>query len=337
MDSRNYTALSSRDAEQILKRRERVAEAIEAFQADAALQGQRYQGDGEMFGDPLSGTGIYAFTNHSSDRSVRQNSSLSSLSRACTRVVDGRQSLSERQVSFDHNWVSGRSSIHSVRSQHYPANAYLGSEYNTPIGFNPFEPYTGTAVMSQQMAPWSQQANYRVLPANWHQMQMTNPLSPPRLISQPLGRGDPFQTNKRPQTITVIIDAPGSNNTSISSLDGSPDLDDLLVQSILNHSSNGSINSLKGLGITKDLAVPSGNIDQVAKSTDRDEEKVADKNILAPDHYELSSSRQTLTNDEDPFGLVENGSTMEDNDVLRLKSSGGGQGTDSLDVEKRRV
>merc|ERR1719317_197797 len=97
MDSRNYTALSSRDAQQFLKRRERVAEAIEAFQADAALQGQRYQGDGVMFGDPLSGTGIYAFTNHSGDRSVRQNSTLS---RGCTR----RQSLSESQVSFDHNW-----------------------------------------------------------------------------------------------------------------------------------------------------------------------------------------------------------------------------------------
>merc|ERR1719320_1074372 len=117
MDSSNYTALSSRDAEQILKRRERVAEAIEAFQADAALQGQRYQGDGEMFGDPFSGTGIYAFTNHSGDRSVRQKSSLS---RGCIRVVDGKQSLPESQVSFDHNWASGRSSIHSVRSLHYP-------------------------------------------------------------------------------------------------------------------------------------------------------------------------------------------------------------------------
>merc|ERR1719320_11783 len=301
MDSRNYTALSSRDAEQILKRRERVAEAIEAFQADAALQRQRYQGDGEMFGDPLSGTGIYAFTNHSCDRSVRQKSSLSSLSRGCTLVVDGRHSLSESQVSFDHNWASGRSSVHSVRSLHYPANAYLGSKYNTPIGFNPFGPYTGTAVMSQQMAPWSQRANYRVLPANWHQMQMTNPLSPPRLISQPLGRGDPFQTNRMAQTFPGVIEAPSNNNTSISSRDGSPNLDDLLVQSILNYSSNTSINSLKGLDNTKELAVPSGDMDQVGESSDKEEKKVTDNNILAPDLYDSSSTRQTLTKDENPF------------------------------------
>jgi len=328
-DSESYGQdryVSPKDAKRILKRQERVVEAMEALQADAALKSQMYHTDGELYGDALSGTGLYAFSNQS-DSSVRQRMSLRR--GYTTSHIDalGRQVWPNSHAPTEPNWAGGRDSI---RAQQYPPIPYHGSPYPN-MELNPMSPYGSLPgpMMAQSLNAYGQRTSYRV-PNNYHQIQMVSPLRPQQAYTLPITKKDPFQT-------TPVYNEPNIN-PSISSRDGSSNLDELLIQSILHDTPN--LSDSKKKESLHNSAIPSGDKVQTAEGSPKDDEKVTDKDVFAVDFYEPSSSRRTPTKEyTNPFGVEESGSALADVNPFGVSPTKGSQGdlsSDSSDAVRRR-
>lgn len=319
-DSTSYTAdkyVTPRDARRLLKRQERVVEAMQALQADAALKNQMFHPDGEMFGDALSGTGIYPFSPAKDGQSVRQTST--SLRRWHTSNVDalGRQVWPEIHSAPEHNWVRARDTMPGYAG--FPGSPYQRTDVS------PYGTYPGPGMMPQAMGGWGQRSGYAT-PGVYPQVPMINrhQSQPEPMYAQPIRSvGDPFDSTP------VYHKQQESSN-----------LDELLIQSILNDSENASAEpSTKDTSKSKDLAVPSSDkVTHDDKSAQEDEKGTTDKDVFAMDFFEPSTSRRTPSKDYNPYGVELSVSGMGEFNPFGIngKESQGELSSESSGAARRR-